>query len=77
MNDFTTLEGWKKAKEARREEEDLYRASAIYERRATETLQRLKLASNGVEALKAYKLWQAIASALDLAEMALNGGAET
>lgn len=52
----------------------LREAASLYERRASESLQRLRAASNGLEGLKASRIWQAVASALELAEMALERG---
>ncbi len=67
MAEIKTLEGW-------REERTLKDAASLYERRASESLQRLKMASNGLEGLKASRIWQAVANALELAEMALEKG---
>lgn len=67
MAEIRTLDGWK-------EERILREAASLYERRASESLQRLRAASNGLEGLKASRIWQAVASALELAEMALEKG---
>lgn len=67
MAEIRALEGW-------REERILREAASVYERRASESLQRLKTASNGLEGLKASRIWQAVANALELAEMALEKG---
>jgi len=67
MAEIRALEGW-------REERILREAASLYERRASESLQRLKTASNGLEGLKASRIWQAVANALELAEMALEKG---
>jgi hypothetical protein len=68
LGELRTLEGWK-------EERILREAASVYERRASESLQRLRAASNELEAKKASRIWQAVANALELAEMALEGGA--
>jgi len=67
MAEIRALEGW-------REERILREAASLYERRASESLQRLKTAFNGLEGLKASRIWQAVANALELAEMALEKG---
>ena len=67
MAEIQTLQSWK-------EERILREAASCYERRETESLQRLKTASKGLDGLKASLIWQAIEKALELAEMALERG---
>jgi hypothetical protein len=67
LAELRTLDGWK-------EERILREAASLYERRASESLQRLRTASNGLEGVKAFHIWKAVVSALELAEMALERG---
>ncbi len=65
-----SLQQWKENKE-------LAAAARIYARQASETLDRVLTACENIDPEKAYRIIQAVAQNLRLAEMAIDGGGQT
>lgn len=67
MAEVTTIESYRDDKEFRN-------TAKVYERHASEALQELKVASNELDGMSAYKIWQTVDNVLQMARMAAKAG---